>query len=206
MSFNIVKKSGSTCLVEKFRDPNNPKKVVEKYMCSMGVQTDEMHKYIRNQVNDLPQDKRLNWCEHSGFMVETSPDTLRRKTPTGDIREAKPKKERKPRKAKKPVEAKKEWLRYQETGYRGVYDPERARFTEQKKVAPTMTKAQIDARITRIRGDIKFSKKVVAQKRTVKIFGAMQKASVQRDIDYHNSVIDSGNKAIIILQKQKKDI
>jgi len=206
MSFNIVKKSGSTCLVEKFRDPNNPKKVVEKYMCSMGVQTDEMHKYIRNQVNDLPQDKRLNWCEHSGFMVETSPDTPRKKAPTGDIREAKPKAARKPRKAKELVKPKVEYLRYPETGYRSIYNPERARFMKKEEIKPSMSKEQIDKRITQIKGDIKFSKSVVAQKRTVKIFGAMQKVSVQRDIDYHNSVVESGNKAIVILQKQKKDM
>jgi len=206
MSYNIVKKSKSTVLVRKFRDPNNPSKVLEKYLLSMGVQTAARHKEIRSQVNELAQEDRINFCQRSGLVVEVAEDVPRKKAPTGDIREQPVKKERKPRKAKEPVEAKKEWLRYPETGYRTVYDPERARFTKSKKVSSTMTKAQIDKRITRIKGDIKFSKSVVKHKKGVATFSKSQQVSVNRDIDYHQSVVDNGGKAIKILQKQKAEM
>lgn len=203
MSYNIVKKGSSTVLVHKFRDPNNHDKVVEKYLLSMGVQTVARHKEIRSQVNELAQEDRINFCQRSGLVVEVPEDVPRRKVATGDIREQPVKKERKPRKAKEPVETKKEWLRYPETGYRAIYDSERARFIKSKKVIPTRTKAQIDKRILKIRGDIKFSKSVVKHKKGVATFSKSQQISVNRDIDYHQSVIDNGSKAIRILQKQK---
>lgn len=94
MSYNIVKKGKSTVLVHKFRDPNNPNKVVEKYLLSMGTQTDARHKEIRSQVNELAQEDRINFCQRSGLVIEVPEDVPRRKVATGDIREQPIKKER----------------------------------------------------------------------------------------------------------------
>lgn len=209
MSYNIVKKNGSTCLVHKFRDPSNPKKVVEKYLLSMGVQTDARHKEIRLQVNELAQEDRISFCQHSGLVVEVKADIPRRKAPTGDIREQPVKKTRKPRVKKEKVETEKaerimwEQRPYLKAGYLKT-EAQKDACTNTKTERRTMTKQQIDNRILKIKGDIKFAKKVIAHKRNVQTFSASQQAGVRCDIDYYTSVVDSGSKAIKILQKEKK--
>lgn len=205
MSYNIVKKGGSTVLVHKFRDG---KKISEKYLLSLGVHEDVQHKYIQKTVHDLAQEDRIEWCQKSGMVTEIPKDTPRRKAPTGDIREQPVKKERKPR-SKKAVDEKEKEPRvmWETRPYLKAGHLKREEASRPKEVKPfkvsTMSKAQVDNRISKIKEDIKFAKKVIAHKKNVQTFSASQQAGVRKDIDYYQSVITSGTKAISILNAQK---
>lgn len=204
MSYNLVRKGESVILVKKFR--NGEGKVKEQYITSLGVMNDAEFKNIKQRCYEYPQDKRVAFCLQSGLVKEVAEDIPRRKVQTRDIREQPIKKERKPRKQRTVKEQKQEWLRYPETGYRAIHDPERAEHALKKVERPMMSKEQIDTRIGLIKKDIKFSKEVIAQKQKVKIFTATQRASVHEAIEYHQSVIDAGTQAIKILKKQKKEM
>jgi hypothetical protein len=206
MSYNIVRKSKSTILVHKFRDPNNPNKVVEKYLLSMGVQTDARHKEIRSQVNELAQEDRINFCQRSGLVVEVPEDVPRRKTPTGDIREQPVKKVRKTR--KKSVKAEEtEKVDDRPLKQSVVLESDKPQGLDISKYKGRGRKIQaINKRIEKIEKDIIFSKTVVKQKKGVATLSKSQQMSVNRDIVYHESVIDNGRAAIRILQKQKSGV
>lgn len=206
MSYNIVRKSKSTVLVHKFRDPNNPGKVVEKYLLSMGVQTDARHKEIRSQVNELAQEDRINFCQRSGLVIEVPEDVPRRKVATGDIREQPVKKVRKTR--KKSVKAEEtEKVDDRPLKQSVVLESDKPQGLDISKYKGRGRKIQaINKRIEKIEKDIIFSKTVVKQKRGVATLSKSQQMSVNRDIDYHESVVNNGKAAIKILQKQKSGV
>lgn len=207
MSYNLVKKGESIVLVKKFRDIDQ--KVREQYITSLGVMTDAEFKDFRERCYEHPQDHRIEFCMRSGRVQETLTDTPRRKIATGDIREQPIKKEEKVKKEKKPKTPYKRtvpiWTErsWQKKGYLKIRE-KREKVEKAKPIErPVMTKAEIDNRIERIKADIKFSKSVIAQKKTVQTFTKTERESVQNTIDYHQSVVDTGTQAIEILKKQK---
>ena len=200
MSYNIVKKGESTVLVKKFRDGEG--KVRENYITSFGVMTDEEFKDFRKQVHELSQETRIAFCMRSGRVKEVPTDVLRKKAPTGDIREPTIKKEKRVRKKAKEVEKEivddrpaKQVVVIKMPKAEGM-DVSRIRTIGKKKEA-------INNRIQAIKDRINLAKQIITQKKTVQTFTKTERESVHRDIEYHQSVIESGNKAIGILKKQR---
>jgi len=209
MSYNIVKKGGSTVLVQKYRDHNNNNKVVEKYLLSMGVQTDAQHKEIRRQVNELAQEDRIKFCQHSGLVVEVKEDIPRRKAPTGDIREPTPKKERKTRKVKAKV-------------VKEVVKPLDMRPTRQSVVLkreaiagmPVRKYKTLQAKKTAITSRIKdinahITDQAIYLKHYKSKLGGLSKSEHQmrtNEAERYQTYKVEGTKAIKILQKQRSEL
>jgi len=203
MSYNIVKKGESTILVKKFRDGDG--KVREHYLMSLGVMSPNEFIDFRKKVHELPQDRRVMYCERSGRIEEVRKDIPRRKAPTGDIREPTVKKKR-VKKAPK-IEEKQPTEDDRPLKQSVVTKPV---VVAGINVSQLKTKGQkiraINKRVDRIQERINISKEIVRHKKGVQVSTKTEQQSINREIEYHQSVIDAGAEATKILKKQRSEI
>ena len=201
MAFNIVRKKKTVCLVSKGREG-------ESYLCSFGTMSDIDFKAFQQQVHDLPQEDRVEYCMRTKMMKEESDDTPRRKAPTGDIREQPVKKEKRVKKAKKQIE--KEIIEVDDRPKKQSVILKKemiAGMPLQKYKTISAKKTAITERITDIESHI--TDQAIYLKHYKKRMSGMAKSEKQMRIDeasrYENYKIE-GMKAIKILKKQRSEL